>query len=130
MRSWCARGRCCPPKLTRCQEHCADPKRPLLAIVAGSKVSTKLTLLNNLARKVDRLIVGGGIANTFLLAQGFAIGKSLAEPDLIDECKRVLATLAEKGATLPLPIDVVVAKEFSATAAATRGAQMTCGQTK
>ena len=96
----------------------ADPKRPLLAIVAGSKVSTKLTLLNNLAGKVDRLIVGGGIANTFLLAQGFAIGKSLAEPDLIDECKRVLATLAEKGATLPLPIDVVVAKEFSATAAA------------
>ena len=96
-----------------------DPRRPLTAIVAGSKVSTKLTLLNNLARKVDRLIVGGGIANTFLLAQGFAIGKSLAEPELIGECKRVLATLAEKGATLPLPIDVVVAKEFSATAAPT-----------
>ncbi len=96
-----------------------DPDRPLTAIVAGSKVSTKLTLLNNLARKVDRLIVGGGIANTFLLAQGFAIGKSLAEPDLVGECKRVLATLAEKGATLPLPIDVVVAKEFSATAAPT-----------
>ena len=96
-----------------------DPKRPLLAIVAGSKVSTKLTLLNNLARKVDRLIVGGGIANTFLLAEGFAIGKSLAEPDLVSECKKVLATLAEKGATLPLPIDVVVAKEFSATAPAT-----------
>ena len=96
-----------------------DPQRPLLAIVAGSKVSTKLTLLNNLARKVDRLIVGGGIANTFLLAQGFAIGKSLAERDLVSECKRVLATLAEKGATLPLPIDVVVAKEFSATAPAT-----------
>ena len=96
-----------------------DPERPLVAIVAGSKVSTKLTLLNNLARKVDRLIVGGGIANTFLLAQGFAIGKSLAEPELASECKRVLATLAEKGATLPLPIDVVVAKEFSATAPAT-----------
>ncbi|HZA95308.1 MAG TPA: phosphoglycerate kinase [Burkholderiaceae bacterium] len=96
-----------------------DPQRPLMAIVGGSKVSTKLTLLNNLARKVDLLIVGGGIANTFLLAQGFAIGKSLGEPDLVGECKRVLATLAEKGATLPLPIDVVVAKEFSATAAAT-----------
>lgn len=96
-----------------------DPERPLVAIVAGSKVSTKLTLLNNLARKVDRLIVGGGIANTFLLAQGFAIGQSLAEPELASECKRVLATLAEKGATLPLPIDVVVAKEFSATAPAT-----------
>ena len=96
-----------------------NPKRPLAAIVAGSKVSTKLTLLNNLAQKVDRLIVGGGIANTFLLAEGFPIGKSLAEPDLVPECKRVLATLAAKGATLPLPMDVVVAKEFSATAPAT-----------
>ncbi len=97
----------------------SEPKRPLLAIVAGSKVSTKLTVLNNLARKVDRLIVGGGIANTFLLAEGFAIGKSLAEPDLVAECKKVLATLADKGATLPLPIDVVVARDFSATAPAT-----------
>jgi phosphoglycerate kinase len=96
-----------------------NPKRPLAAIVAGSKVSTKLTLLDNLAQKVDRLIVGGGIANTFLLAEGFPIGKSLAEPDLVPECKKVLATLAAKGATLPLPIDVVVAKEFSATAPAT-----------
>jgi phosphoglycerate kinase len=97
----------------------SNPKRPLAAIVAGSKVSTKLTLLNNLAQKVDRLIVGGGIANTFLLAEGFGIGKSLAEPDLVPECKKVLATLAAKGATLPLPIDVVVARECSATAAAT-----------
>ena len=97
-----------------------DPQRPLMAIVGGSKVSTKLTLLNNLARKVDLLIVGGGIANTFLLAQGFTIGKSLAEPDLVSECKRVLATLADKGATLPLPIDVVVAKELAATAPATK----------
>jgi len=96
-----------------------NPRRPLAAIVAGSKISTKLTLLNNLAQKVDRLIVGGGIANTFLLAEGFAIGKSLAEPDLVPECKKVLATLAAKGATLPLPIDVVVARECSATAAAT-----------
>ena len=96
-----------------------NPKRPVAAIVAGSKVSTKLTLLNNLAQKVDRLIVGGGIANTFLLAEGFPIGKSLAEPYLVPECKKVLATLAAKGATLPLPIDVVVAKEFSATAPAT-----------
>jgi phosphoglycerate kinase len=96
-----------------------NPKRPLLAIVAGSKVSTKLTILNNLARKVDHLIVGGGIANTFLLATGCNVGKSLAEPELVPECRKVLATLAEKGGTLPLPIDVVVAKEFSATAAAT-----------
>jgi phosphoglycerate kinase len=94
-----------------------DPKRPLVAIVAGSKVSTKLTILNNLAQRVDRLIVGGGIANTFLLAQGVAIGKSLAEPDLVPECKRILETLGAKGGTLPLPIDVVVAREFSATAA-------------
>ncbi|MEW5882441.1 MAG: phosphoglycerate kinase [Pseudomonadota bacterium] len=96
-----------------------NPKRPLLAIVAGSKVSTKLTILNNLAQKVDHLIVGGGIANTFLLAEGFKVGKSLCEPDLVPECKKVLATLAEKGGTLPLPIDVVVAKEFSPTAPAT-----------
>ena len=96
-----------------------NPKRPLVAIVAGAKVSTKLTLLNNLAAKVDRLIVGGGIANTFLLAEGFPIGKSLAEPDLVPECKKVLATLAAKGATLPLPIDVVVAREYSPTAAGT-----------
>jgi len=91
-----------------------NPRRPLLAVVAGSKVSTKLTILNNLAEKVDRLIVGGGIANTFLLAEGFPIGKSLAEPDLVPECKKILATLAAKGGTLPLPIDVVVAKEFKA----------------
>jgi phosphoglycerate kinase len=95
------------------------PKRPLIAIVGGSKVSTKLTILSNLAKKVDRLIVGGGIANTFLLAEGFAVGKSLAEPGLVSECKKVLATLAAKGATLPLPMDVVVAKEVSATAPAT-----------
>jgi phosphoglycerate kinase len=93
-----------------------NPKRPLVAIVAGSKVSTKLTILNNLAAKVDRLIVGGGIANTFLLAEGVPIGKSLAEPDLVPECRKVLATLAAKGGTLPLPIDVVVATELKADA--------------
>ncbi len=93
-----------------------NPKRPLVAIVAGSKVSTKLTILNNLAHKVDQLIVSGGIANTFLLAQGVPIGKSLAEADLVPECKRIMETLAAKGGTLPLPIDVVVAKEFKADA--------------
>jgi phosphoglycerate kinase len=96
-----------------------EPKRPLLAIVAGSKVSTKLTILNNLALKVDQLIVGGGIANTFLLAEGFAIGKSLAEPDLVPECRKILETLAAKGGTLPLPADVVVATAFKADAPAT-----------
>ncbi|HYA59716.1 MAG TPA: phosphoglycerate kinase [Burkholderiaceae bacterium] len=95
-----------------------DPKRPLVAVVAGSKVSTKLTILNNLAQKVDRLIVGGGIANTFLLASGLSIGKSLAEPDLIPECTKVIQTLQSKGATLPLPMDVVVAKRFAADAPA------------
>ncbi|HXW63665.1 MAG TPA: phosphoglycerate kinase [Burkholderiaceae bacterium] len=95
-----------------------DPKRPLVAIVAGSKVSTKLTILNNLAQKVDRLIVGGGIANTFLLASGLSIGKSLAEPDLVPECTKVIQTLQSKGATLPLPMDVVVAKRFAADAPA------------
>ena len=93
-----------------------DAEHPLMAIVGGSKVSTKLTILNNLAKTVDQLIVGGGIANTFLLAAGKKIGKSLAEPELVDECKKVLATLAEKGANLPLPTDVVVAKAFAAGA--------------
>ena len=93
-----------------------EAEHPLMAIVGGSKVSTKLTILNNLAKTVDQLIVGGGIANTFLLAAGKKIGKSLAEPELVDECKKVLATLAEKGANLPLPTDVVVAKAFAADA--------------
>ncbi|BAP87152.1 phosphoglycerate kinase [Burkholderiales bacterium GJ-E10] len=95
-----------------------EPKRPLVAIVAGSKVSTKLTILNNLAQKVDRLIVGGGIANTFLLAAGLPIGKSLAEPDLVPECRKVIETLQRKGATLPLPVDVTVAQRFAADAPA------------
>jgi phosphoglycerate kinase len=96
-----------------------NPKRPLVAIVAGSKVSTKLTILDSLADKVDQLIVGGGIANTFLAAQGAPIGKSLAERDLIAEAKKIIDKMAARGASVPLPIDVVCAKEFSATAAAT-----------
>ena len=99
--------------LTRSLE---KPQRPLVAIVAGSKVSTKLTILSNLAEKVDGLIVGGGILNTFLLAAGKPIGKSLAEPELVDECKKVLAILEKKGATLPMPVDVVAAKAFAADA--------------
>ncbi|MDR2710188.1 MAG: phosphoglycerate kinase [Burkholderiales bacterium] len=93
----------------------AAPKRPLAAIVAGSKVSTKLTVLRALAEKVDTLIAGGGIANTFLLAQGFPIGKSLAEPDLADEAKALLRDFPGK---FPLPVDVVCAKSFSADAKA------------
>ncbi len=94
------------------------PARPMVAIVAGSKVSTKLTILESLAAKVDHLIVGGGIANTFLLAEGHAIGKSLAEPDLLAEAKRVMAAIRAKGGQVPLPTDVVCAKSFSADAKA------------
>ena len=97
----------------------AAPKRPLLAIVAGSKVSTKLSILQALAGKVDGLIVGGGIANTFMLAAGLPIGKSLAEPDLLDQAKAVIASMQARGAAVPIPQDVVVAKTFSADAPAT-----------
>ena len=95
------------------------PKRPLVAIVAGSKVSTKLTILASLANKVDQLIVGGGIANTFLVAQGHKIGKSLAEADLVHEAKAIIDKMAARGASVPLPTDVVCATEFSPTAKAT-----------
>jgi phosphoglycerate kinase len=97
----------------------ASPKRPLVAIVAGSKVSTKLTILQSLASKVDQLIVGGGIANTFLLAAGLPIGKSLAEPALLADAKAVMDAMAARGAAVPIPTDVVVAKTFAADAQAT-----------
>jgi phosphoglycerate kinase len=97
----------------------AAPKRPLVAIVAGSKVSTKLTILDALAGKVDQLIVGGGIANTFLLAAGLPIGKSLAEPDLLEAARAVMDAMRARGAEVPLPVDVVVAREFKADATAT-----------
>lgn len=96
-----------------------QPARPLVAIVAGSKVSTKLSILESLADKVDNLIVGGGIANTFMLAAGLKIGKSLAEPDLLDDAKRIIEKMAARGASVPIPVDVVCAKEFAPTAAAT-----------
>ena len=96
-----------------------SPKRPLVAIVAGSKVSTKLTILESLASKVDQLIVGGGIANTFMFASGQAIGKSLAEPDLLPQAKAIIAQMASRGAAVPIPTDVVCAKSFSADAVAT-----------
>jgi phosphoglycerate kinase len=95
------------------------PKRPLVAIVAGSKVSTKLTILKSLASKVDQLIVGGGIANTFMLAAGLKIGKSLAEADLVNEAKAVIDAMKARGAEVPIPTDVVTAKAFSAEAVAT-----------
>jgi phosphoglycerate kinase len=91
----------------------------LVAIVAGSKVSTKLTILNSLAGNVDQLIVGGGIANTFMLAAGLKIGKSLAEPDLLDQARAVIETMRARGAAVPIPSDVVTAKEFKVDAQAT-----------
>ena len=97
----------------------AHPKRPLVAIVAGSKVSTKLTILKSLADNVDQLIVGGGIANTFMLAQGLNIGKSLAEPDLLAEARAVIEAMKARGAEVPIPTDVVCAKTFAANAPAT-----------
>jgi phosphoglycerate kinase len=97
----------------------ANPKRPLVAIVAGSKVSTKLTILQSLSKNVDGLIVGGGIANTFMLAAGLPIGKSLAEPDLLNDAKAVIEAMKARGAEVPIPEDVVVAKEFKADAPAT-----------
>jgi len=97
----------------------ANPKRPLIAIVAGSKVSTKLTILQALAKNVDGLIVGGGIANTFMLAAGLKIGKSLAEPDLVGEAKAVIEAMKARGAAVPIPTDVVTAKTFSPDAVAT-----------
>jgi phosphoglycerate kinase len=95
------------------------PNRPLLAIVAGSKVSSKLSILKALADKVDNLIVGGGIANTFMKAVGLNIGKSLVEAELVDEARAIIEMMAARGAQVPIPVDVVCAKEFSPTAAAT-----------
>jgi phosphoglycerate kinase len=96
-----------------------NPKRPLLAIVAGSKVSNKLELLSSLVGKVDQLIVGGGIANTFIAAEGFDVGKSLVEMDLVDTAKQIMRDAKARGADIPVPTDVVVASRFAADASAT-----------
>ena len=96
-----------------------QPAQPLVAIVGGSKVSTKLTVLESLSTKVDQLIVGGGIANTFIAAAGYSVGKSLYEADLMDEAKRLMAAAKASGSDIPVPTDVVCAKEFSDTAVAT-----------
>ncbi len=96
-----------------------EPARPLIAIVAGSKVSTKLTILDELAKRVDQLIVGGGIANTFLLAKGYNVGKSLVEADLVEQARKIMDTAERGGGNVPLPVDVVCATSFSADAPAT-----------
>jgi phosphoglycerate kinase len=105
-------------ELTALETALEKPARPLVAIVAGSKVSTKLTVLESLLSKVDQLIVGGGITNTFLAALGFNVGRSLYEPDMLDICKRLLQQSAKRGIEIPMPTDVVVAKEFSPKAEA------------
>ena len=96
-----------------------NPQRPLVAIVGGSKVSTKLTVLKTLSEKVDQLIVGGGIANTFIAAAGFPVGNSLYEKDLVEDASQLLAAAKQRGAEIPVPVEVVCAKEFSETAEAT-----------
>jgi phosphoglycerate kinase len=96
-----------------------SPEKPVIAIVGGSKVSSKLIVLQALSQKVNQLIVGGGIANTFIAAAGFSVGKSLYEPDLIDEAKQLIANAKAAGSDIPIPTDVVCAKEFSDTAEAT-----------
>jgi phosphoglycerate kinase len=115
-----ARSACAGPllvgELDALERALEKPARPLVAIVAGSKVSTKLTVLESLLAKVDKLIVGGGIANTFLAATGVAVGKSLYEPELLDVARRLTTQARERGAEIPLPTDVVVAKELAATA--------------
>jgi phosphoglycerate kinase len=105
-------------ELTALETALEKPARPLLAVVAGSKVSTKLTVLESLLSKVDQLVVGGGITNTFLAALGFNVGKSLYEPNMLDICKRLLEQCAKRGISIPMPTDVVVATEFSAKAEA------------
>src|SRR5690606_36552998 len=95
------------------------PRRPMAAIVGGSKVSTKLSILQSLSERVDQLIVGGGIANTFMLAADLGIGKSLAEPDQVDQARAVIDIMNQRGAAVPIPVDVVCATEFSADAKAT-----------
>mgnify|MGYP002134474212 CR=1 FL=1 len=113
-------GPCVASELEALTKALAQPARPLVAIVGGSKVSSKLTILKSLADKVDQLIVGGGIANTFLLADGKRIGQSLAEPDLVKEAHAIMDIMKERGAEVPLPTDVVVADEVSALARANK----------
>jgi len=103
-----------------------NPKRPMVAIVGGSKVSTKLTVLESLSKIVDQLVVGGGIANTFIAAAGYPVGKSLYEADLIDTCKKLTADAEANGGSIPVPTDIVCAKEFSPTAEATLKAADAC----
>jgi phosphoglycerate kinase len=109
-------GRSMQAEIEHLEAALGTPKRPVVAIVGGAKVSTKIDLLENLVKKVDALVIGGGMANTFLAANGVAIGKSLAEPDLADTARRILDAAAKAGSAIVLPVDAVVAKEFKAGA--------------
>ena len=121
-----APARCSPPRSTRSRRRSPSRSGPLVAIVAGSKVSTKLAILQSLAKKVDRLIVGGGIANTFLLAAGLPIGKSLAEPALVGEARAVIEAMRARGAEVPMPTDVVTAKRVQGRRGGDREAGRRC----
>ena len=113
----CVAGRSMQAELTHLEKALAHPDRPLMAVVGGAKVSSKIELLQNLVAKVETLVIGGAMANTFLAAQGKSVGKSLYEPDLLDTARAVMAMARDGGATLLLPVDLVVAKEFKAGAA-------------
>ena len=112
-----AAGRLMEAELNALDAALGDPQRPVVAVVGGAKVSTKLDLLSNLIEKVDHLVIGGGMANTFLVAQGIEVGTSLAERDMSDTARQILAKASQKGCTIHLPVDVVVAREFKAGAA-------------
>lgn len=112
-------GRSMQREIEALESALASPRRPVVAVIGGAKVSSKIDVLENLAGKVDALVVGGGMANTFLLAKGIAVGKSLAEPDLVDTAKKIMAAADRAASTIVLPVDVVVAKEFKAGAEAT-----------
>ena len=118
MRRWPVQVRCLAGELDALSRALDNPARPMMAIVGGAKVSGKLEVLKTLADKVDNLIVGGGIANTFLLAAGFPVGKSLIEEELVGEAKAIMAKMQARDASVPLPVDVVCAKTFSASAPA------------
>ncbi|HET7716484.1 MAG TPA: phosphoglycerate kinase [Bauldia sp.] len=112
-------GRAMQGEIEALESALASPKRPVVAVIGGAKVSSKIDVLENLAGKVDALVVGGGMANTFLLAKGISVGKSLAEPDLVDTARKIMAAAEKAGSVIVLPVDVVVAKEFKEGAAAT-----------
>ena len=112
-----AAGRAMQAELTHLEKALGNPERPLMAVVGGAKVSTKIELLENLVKRVETLVIGGAMANTFLAAQGFAVGKSLYEPDHLETARKVIHMATESGAAILLPTDVVVAKEFKADAA-------------